>query len=427
MTQGGASETSRAVESRAAPPTPVNGAMSDAVSMRMRNSSRLVGANIEHAGRHNERVVLHAIRVRGPVTRADLAEVTGLTPATVTNITNRMLKTGLLARAGQRRGGRGQPATKLVVNADGAFSIGVNIDRDHLTMVGVDFSGTVRARMGREMAFPSPEDVQAYYRDTVDALLAEAGMPRSAVAGIGVAVPDDLGAVELPGRPTDYGCWSTAPIGQLFSEPFAAPVFIENDAAAAAIGEMQFGLGQRHSNFFYLLVSFGLGGGVVVNSVYDRGANGRSGEIGFMTVRGGSGGITQLQHIVSLAGLTRAFDAEGLTGASARHPQLDDPATARAVHDWIELSAQALVEPLIAVNCLLNPEAVLIGGRLPIAVVEQLAERTNRLLAMLGRNVPVLAPVCPAALAEDAAAVGAALLPFGDYLLPSDGTVAAVV
>jgi predicted NBD/HSP70 family sugar kinase len=394
--------------------------------MRTRNSSRLVGANIEHAGRHNERVVLHAIRVHGPVTRADLAGVTGLTMATVTNISNRLLETGLLERAGQRRGGRGQPATKLVINAGGAFSIGVNIDRDHLTMVGVDFSGTVRARMERQMAFPTPEDVQAYYRESVDELLTEADIRRGAVAGIGVALPDDLGAVDLPGRPADYGRWASANIPQLFAEPFAAPVFTENDAAAAAIGEMQFGLGQRYSNFFYLLVSFGLGGGVVVNSVYDRGADGRSGEIGFMTVRGGSGGVTQLQHIVSLAGLARAFEAEGLTGASVRNPDLDEPSVARAVEEWIELAAQALVDPLIAVNCLLNPEAVLVGGRLPIALVEQIADRANRLLAMLGKNVPVLAPVRSAALAEDAAAVGAALLPFGDFLLPSDGMAVAV-
>lgn len=386
-----------------------------------RNSSRLVGANIEHAGRHNERMILHAIRVHGPVTRAALADVTGLTPATVTNITNRHLKSGLLESAGKRRGGRGQPATELVVNAGGGFSIGVNIDRDHLTIVGVDFAGIVRARIGREMAFPTPADVRSFYRETVDELLAQAGRPRSAVTGIGIALPDELGAVDLPGRPADYDRWSTVDVAQLVAEPFLVPVYTENDAAAAAIGEMQFGLGQSYASFFYLLLSFGLGGGVIVNSVYDRGADGRSGEIGFMTVRGGPGGVSQLQHIVSLAGMRRVFDAEGLEEVGVRAPDLNNPVIARAVDEWIELSAQALVEPLVAVNCLLNPEAILIGGRLPVPVVERLADRTNRLLAMLGRNAPVLAPIRAAALAEDAAAVGAALLPFGAHLLPSDG------
>jgi predicted NBD/HSP70 family sugar kinase len=394
--------------------------------MRAVSSTRLAGANIEHAGQHNQRVVLHAIRVHGTVTRAELAGMTGLTHATVTNITNRLLDTGLLDRAGQRRGGRGQPATRLVIKPAGAFSIGLNIDRDHLTMVGVDFGGAVRARIGREMRFPTPHDVRSFYRTTVDDLLAQAGMPRTAVTGIGVALPDDLGEVDLPGRPADYDLWSSVELDTLFDEPFAVRVFAENDAAAAAIGEMQFGLGQHYASFFYLLVTFGLGGGVVVNSLYDRGADGRSGEIGFMNVDDGAGGVTQLQKLVSLAGLARAFEAEGISDTSVRSPDLTSAPVARVVQHWVERAAQALVQPLIAVNCLLNPQAVLIGGRLPIEVIDQLAQRTNTLVRLAGRHVPVIAPIKAGALAEDAAAVGAALLPFGELLLPADSAGARV-
>ncbi|GAA0734109.1 ROK family transcriptional regulator [Sphingomonas japonica] len=383
-------------------------------------SSLLAGANIEHAGQHNQRVVLHAIRVNGTVTRADIAGVTGLTHATVTNITNRLLDTGLLDRAGQRRGGRGQPATRLTINPAGAFSIGVNVDRDHLTLVAVDFAGAVRARVSHDMHFPMPEDVRSFYGREVAGLLATAGIASDQLAGIGVALPDQIGEVDLPGRPAGYGRWATTDVGELFDGPFRADVTVENDAAAAAIGEMQFGLGQRYASFFYLLVTYALGGGLVVNSLYDRGANGRSGEIGFLMVDDGAGGSTQLQNLVSLAGLARRFEAAGIKDASVRSPDLTNPAVAREVQDWVEVSARALVQPLIAVNCLIDPETVLIGGRLPVAVVEQLAQRTNALVRLHGRNAPVLAPVQPAAMAEDAAAVGAALLPFGDLLLPSD-------
>lgn len=381
---------------------------------------RLAGANIEHAGLHNQRVVLHVIRVAGAATRADIAKTTGLTPATVSNITNRLIDGGLLQAAGQRRGGRGQPATRLEVRPGGAFAIGVNIDRDHLTMVAVDFGGTVRARVSREMRFPTPDDVRAFYRAHVEALLAEAGIDPVTVMGIGVALPDDLGAVNLPGRPADYDVWASATIEALFDGAVDAPVTVQNDAAAAAIGEMQFGMGQHHGSFFYLLVTFGLGGGVVVNSMYDHGANGRSGEIGFMMVEDGQGGRTQLQNIVSLAGLARAFAEAGLDDVSVREPDLRNPQVARVVHEWVGRAAQALVEPLIAVSCLLNPGAVLIGGRLPIVIVNELAQRANTLLRLAGRHAPALAPIQAAALAEDSPAVGAALLSFGDLLLPAD-------
>lgn len=385
-----------------------------------RRSRRLVGANIEHAGLHNQRVVLHAIRVAGASTRAEIADVTGLTAATITNITNRLLARSLLRRAGHRRGGRGQPATRLEVNAAGAFAIGVNIDRDHLTMVAVDFEGAVRGRITREWRYPMPDDVRRFYREHIDQLLIQAGVAAERITGLGVAVPDDLGRVDLPGLPADYHLWSTCDVASLFDDGRGWPVLVENDAAAAAIGEMQFGLGQHYSSFFYLLIAFGLGGGVVVNSLYDRGADGRSGEIGFLDVDAGDGRRAPLQSIVSLAGFARALADAGLPQASVREPELSDPRVAAVADAWVEQAAIAMVQPLLAVSCLINPGAVLIGGRLPVALVERLAKRADASLRRHGARAPALAPIRAAALAEDSPAIGAALLTFGHLLLPAD-------
>jgi predicted NBD/HSP70 family sugar kinase len=74
---------------------------------------------------------------------------------------------------------------------------------------------------------------------------------------------------------------------------------------------------------------------------------------------------------------------------------------------------------LIAVSCLVNPKAVFIGGRLPGALVDRLADRLNQRLRSRGGDVPKIAPVMRAAMASDAPAVGAALLPFQEQLLPS--------
>ena len=388
--------------------------------MRIVPQPRLTGANIEHAGLHNQRVVLHAIRLAGPVTRAEIAGVTGLTTATVTTITNRLLDAELLERAGQRRGARGQPATRLVVNPDGAFAIGVNVDRDHLTMVAVDFDGKLRARISQEASFPGPEDVRAFYRDHVRELLRSGGIAPDTLSGIGVARPDDLGGIDLPGRPRDGDRWSAHDIASLFAEPLDLPVTVENDAAAAAIGEMQFGLGQQHASFFYLLITVGLGGGVVVNSLYDRGANGRSGEIGFLMVDGGHGGRVPLQEIVSLAGLSRAMADAGLADRPVHALDLNDPRVAAVAQEWVMRAAGVLAPPLIAVSCLLDPGAVLIGGRLPVALVERLGRATTELMRQQGAYAPVLAPIHTAALAEDSPAIGAALLAFGHLLLPAD-------
>jgi predicted NBD/HSP70 family sugar kinase len=98
--------------------------------------------------------------------------------------------------------------------------------------------------------------------------------------------------------------------------------------------------------------------------------------------------------------------------------RLDAQASA-IVDAWIEISAETLLDTLIAVNCLINPEAVLIGGRLPGPLVDRLAELLNRRLQAHAQCFPAIAPVARAATSEDAPAVGAAILPFSHRLLPT--------
>ena len=78
-----------------------------------------------------------------------------------------------------------------------------------------------------------------------------------------------------------------------------------------------------------------------------------------------------------------------------------------------------MCEPLLVLNCAIDPEAILIGGRLPAKIVNGLCERINHRLLRRAQNAPALAPVMRAALAADAAAIGAAILPFSDRFLPT--------
>jgi predicted NBD/HSP70 family sugar kinase len=89
------------------------------------------------------------------------------------------------------------------------------------------------------------------------------------------------------------------------------------------------------------------------------------------------------------------------------------------VDRWIGESTEALVESFLAINCLINPQAVLIGGRLPAALIDRLASALNERLRVLASQVPAIAPVSRALTSEDAPAVGAAILPFSHQLLPT--------
>ena len=379
----------------------------------------LSGTNLERAADHNQRVTLHAIRVSGPVTRTDLALMTGLTTAAIANITKRLLRHRLILEAGTTRRARGQAATRLVVNLDSCYALGLNIDRDHITLVVVDFAGRVRARASREVKFALPTEVRTLFRRSVGRLLARARIEPRKIVGIGVAFPDDIQHADLPGQPPEYALWGATSVENLLAGVLPVPVFVENDAAAAAMGEMQFGLGQQHSSFFYVLITAALGGGLVLDGHYVRGATGRSGELGLLRERDASGGVRQLQNIVSLSALYDLLASAGCGVGSPRELALLEGPARQIVTTWIESSAQALEDPFVSVNCLLNPEAVLIGGRLPAALVDQLAARLNERLATHRATIPAIAPVARAAMSDDAPAVGAAILPFSERFLPT--------
>lgn len=345
--------------------------------------------------------------------------MTGLTPAAVANIATRLVKDRLVVETGHRRGLRGKPSMRLAINPVGRFSVGLNVDRDHMTMVVVDFTGAVRGRVASELHFARPDDVRKFVSAGFAQLVQGARVPRTRLVGCGVAFPDDLSTTELPEQPPEYAEWLTTSIGELVEETIDLPTVVENDAAAAAIGEMQFGSGQQYRSFFYLLVTAALGGGLVMDGSYCRGASGRSGEIGLLRTPNRAGEGTQLQKIVSLSALymrlaERGFRVSSPSGLMGLGREAD-----LVIDAWIHECTDALVGAFTAINCLINPEAILIGGRLPASLVDQLVASLNERMARIAVQMPAIAPIARATTSDDAPAVGAAILPFSDRFLPT--------
>ncbi|MCA1197799.1 ROK family transcriptional regulator [Sphingomonas sp. R647] len=379
-------------------------------------SNGLSGTNLERGSSHNLRVTLQAIRLNAPVTKVELAEITGLTPPSITNIARKLSADGLIVEAGKRRGERGQPALKLVINPDGAFSIGVNIDRDHITMVILDFLGELRLRIVENIHFPMPDQVRDFVSRNLDAVRAAGDIDMSRIAGIGVAMPDDFGGVDLPNRPGEFGIWETVDLKHLLGE-HGFEVMIENDATAAAIGELQFGHGRVAQTFFYLLVSAGLGGGLVIDGYSVSGSSGRSGEIGFLPIGRARRRPVVLQDVVSLSGLYSHLAEAGFPDPGPLDRMGTD--ATEAAEQWIEKAADLLTDPLMVINTLIDPDAIFIGGRLPAGLVDRLCDRLALNFRHRGASLPARAPIRRADLAEDAAAIGAAILPFSNRFLPT--------
>jgi len=389
--------------------------------MVLESTLKLSGSNLERVADHNQRITLHAIRVKGSLTKAELTKITGLTAPSIANIAKKLIAEGLIAEAGRQRGGRGQPPTNLVIRSDACYSIGVNIDRDHITIVIVDFLGTTIARARHEIAYALPNQVKQIFKKSARALIKESGIQESRLIGIGVAMPDELGHIELPGIPSEYKEWDTTNVSDLFSKTLSLPIFIENDATAAAMGELQLGLGQKYTSFFYILFSAGLGGGLIVNGEYFRGSDGRSGELGFFKFKNSEGEIEQIQNVVSISGLNTMLNEHGYSINDLHQNTAPSQELNSIVESWIEKSVRILAPALISVNLLINPSAILLGGYLPSHYLDQLSRKLEQYLLKHEEDAPAISPVIKATLSEEAPAVGAAILPFSHFLLPKPG------
>jgi predicted NBD/HSP70 family sugar kinase len=373
---------------------------------------------------YTQRVVLQAIRLSSETSRVDLSRTTGLTAPTIANITRRLIDAGLVKEIGRRQGPRGQPAIQLTIEPLGCIAIGLNIDRDHLTMVALDLAGQVRGRIARDIPFAMPEDVVDFVSGNIEPLLATAKVGRDRVIGVGVAIPNDLGLITLPGRPADYDRWAGLAIPRLLAPVLPWPTLIENDAAAAAIGEAQAGAGSTLESFFYVLINSGLGGGLMIDRHFVEGANKRSAELGLLLDGTNPSPGAVVQDSVSISALLKMLKDAGLDVQSQDDIDEADPQTSTVLDRWLDIASEALLAPLVSVSCLIDPNAIVIGGRLRMSMIDALIERLQVRLNATAR--PTVTPILRASLAGDAPVIGAALLPFLDQLLPSDAILMQV-
>ncbi len=380
------------------------------------NNDKFSGTNLVRAGDHNQRVTLQAIRANGPITRAELSRLTGLTAPAIANITNRLLSDGLVKKNGRIFGGRGQPATKFIANPNGAFSFGLNIDRDHITFIVMDFVGQTIYRDSIETNFAMPDEVLKFTIDNAEKFYALNSNNKKKTIGIAIAIPDDIGFIEFPNRPEKYSEWSNVKIEELISDALNLSCYIENDATVSAIGELQFGDGLIYKSFVYSLISAGLGCGFVINSESYKGAFNKSGEIGYLPVTEGS--KETLQDTISIYSLYNYLRENKI---EINEPtELENPEYEVYVNKWIQKVADIFFTPSLTINIALNPEIHFIGSRIPSSIMERLCDILNKKLddLKLVSKVPAITRFKRASSSGDAPALGAAVLVIQNKLLP---------
>jgi predicted NBD/HSP70 family sugar kinase len=392
------------------------------------------GSNSVNVRLFNERVILSALRRLGIASKADLARYANLTSNTAGMIVRELEAQELIRTEGKRSGQRGQPATLLRLNAQGAHSIGVKIGRRSLDAILVDFGGRVLAERRHERAFPLPEEALALLLDEIAALrqLIPAQAARR-LAGLGVATPYNMGSWrrELDIPSATYAAWNDFPIAERLAAGTGLAVFHENDGTAAAVAELFQGHGRDLDDFLYVFIGTAIGGGVIINGHYYRGVRGNAGDIGLMPVPRSrlatapepAGPLDVLLTRASISSLIRHYRGCGIPVVSRADLDAALEVQPGRLAEWLEDCVDALVAPLLAATCVLDVPTIVLDGDLPGSVIEHLVERLAAALAAAAPEARSAPELRVGTVGRRAAAIGAAILPLHLNFSPNSGVL----
>jgi glucokinase len=336
---------------------------------------------------------------------------------------------------------------------------------EHLPLViGIDLGGTqIRAAVMRGATLlsrvalltgenPIPDRIIPRMKTAVNQALQEANVTLEQIAGIGIGAPGPLnGRTGVVYSPPNLPGWTNTPLRALFFEAFKVPVFVENDANAAALGELMFGAGRGSQEIVYVTISTGIGGGVISNGQLLQGMSGSGGELGHMTIdwrgpRCNCGNIGCLESIASGTAIARrahelitSGKGEALLNYSQTQQPTDTSAdtpadrlraqtypthlNARTVAEAaqagipeageiIAKAAEGLGVGLVNIIHIFNPERIILGGSV-VKIGDPLLQPALRLVEERAMTVPKQSvSIVLAELGSDVGLIGAGALTY---------------
>lgn len=376
-------------------------------------------------------MVLDLIRAARAISRVELAAATGLTAPTISEVVRELITDGLVLEAGRGASTGGKPPVLVQLNTQARYSVGVQLERNTCVIVVVDLAGRPVARTSFHGTASMPPDLALpMVAAQVNALLATVAGDRDKVLGVGLVSygPQDRDAgVLLTPQPTKQ--WLGYPIAQQLAQRLGLPVLLDNDAAAAAIGEYWLGTVDPRTTYGCIYMATGIGGGVVVAGELYRGSSSNTVEIGHISidVNGDECTCGNLGCVESYAGpsavVRQALATPGLAQRLSLDPTAQDvlteftriAAAANAgdpqARKLIETSARHLGCAAVTLACLFDLDMIVlagpsfaVAGAIYQTVIQQEVDR--RTFARQAHPVRVV----PSTSGSDAAAIGGAVL-----------------
>lgn len=340
------------------------------------------------------------------VTRAEITQATTLTAQSISRIVEQLVERGLLTLGERVIQGRGQPSVRLELAREAAHSIGLSIMTDAVSGTVMNLGGDIVATRWQHLVAFDRASILSSCRALYDELLAAARLAPRDICGVGVGVTGAFtGRSRQVNPPDPLEALALVDLDQLLAVTLDRPVWLDNDGNVAAMGEALNGVGRRHGTFAYLFFAMGFGGGVVIDGALYSGVFGNAGEFaGILSPK-------DQEHRPTLELLRQVLARHGQPYADIYQMIRHFDPEAPGIEEWLALVTPHLSAIISAISAVLDPEAIVLGGRIPRALAERLIGELSFY------NVPrrgMMRPVPALVMTEvegDAAAIGAAAIP----------------
>ena len=353
------------------------------------------------------RQLLDLIFKTGGISQAALTRRLGLAQPTVARLLQGFAAVGLVKMEPRKVDRPGHPSATARIDPAFAHAFGAAILNDVVSLTLVDCSGAIVGQRRAALPVATRSAVLERLVGFRDALIADAPIDPQRILGLGVGISAFFtgDGAKMVGPPA-LEDWTMVEIAPILEQALGLPVIVENDGAAGAIGENLFGVGRSLSDFAYLHLTNGFGGGIIADGRLFRGAHGNAGEYGGIWTVGGLGypNLDRLYALVHDVGMRFATVEDMLSRI--------DPDTP-GVEAWLAEAVPAFAALASILGYAIDPQAVVIGGRLPAAIADRLIARITIPRAPNRHDAaPPVPKILRSQVDGDAVARGAAIMPF---------------
>ncbi|PZF98370.1 ROK family transcriptional regulator [Micromonospora deserti] len=335
----------------------------------------------------NDRAALELLLEQGPLTRARLGELTGLSKVTASQLVERLEERGLVTRVGEQAGGRGPNAQLYAVRPGSAHVVGVDVGPDRVVAACADITGAVIGRV--EQSTRDTDDPVGVVHNAVVQAASSAQAQLSSVRRIVLGTPglvdpasgDITFAFNLPR-------WHSGLLAAL-REDLHTPVVFENDVNLAAVAEAQSGAARGVTDFVLVWVGAGVGLAIMLGGRLHHGSSGAAGEIGYLPVPGAP--IPRDVSRRAKPAFQQLVGADAIRTLAREHGYPDDAAGAvrAAIADgtaggpMLDEVARRLALGVASTCVVLDPPLVVLAGEVGQAGGAALAERVQHEVAAI--------------------------------------------